>query len=89
MKHLAAVLLLLLAQPLPVAAESDDAGETLYQSRCGMCHQRPDPQMLTARQWEIVLQTMQKRMGHLGMPPFTAAEHRQILDYLSRHARGH
>jgi len=80
---------LLLSTQLLWAEETSDPGENLYKSRCGMCHQLPDPGMLTAGQWEIVLQTMQKRMGHLGMPPLTETEHRQILDYLSRHAGGH
>ncbi len=88
MRYLLLATLLLSTQPL-WAEETNDAGENLYKSRCGMCHQLPEPGMLTATQWRIVLETMQKRMGHLGMPPLTEAEHRQILDYLSRHARGH
>ncbi len=87
MRYLLLATLLLSKQPL-WAEETNDAGENLYKSRCGMCHQLPEPGMLTAMQWRIVLETMQKRMGHLGMPPLTEAEYRQILDYLSRHARG-
>ena len=81
------VILLLLVQPLR-AEETNDAGENLYKSRCGMCHQLPDPGMLTAGQWKIVLETMQKRMGHIEMPPLSENDRVQILGYLSNHARG-
>ncbi len=76
---------LLLVQPL--WAENSDPGENLYKSRCDMCHQLPDPEMLTAGQWKIVLQTMQKRMGHIEMPPLSLGERQKILTYLSKHAR--
>ncbi len=70
-----------------IAAEPDP-GETLYRSRCGLCHQLPEPNMLTAKQWRIVLETMQKRMGHIEMPPLSKSEREQILGYLGKHARG-
>ena len=87
MKNLVLATLLLLAQPL-WAEKQTDAEENLYKSRCGMCHQLPDPDMLTAGQWKIVLQTMQKRMGHIEMPSLSESEREQILGYLSKHARG-
>ncbi len=85
MRYLLLTVILLLVMPL--WAGNSDAGEELYKSRCGLCHQLPDPEMLTAGQWKIVLQTMQKRMGHIEMPPLSPEEHRQLLDYLGRHAR--
>jgi len=78
---------LLFLATLTAAASESDPGETLYRSRCGLCHQLPDPGMLTAKQWRIVLETMQKRMGHIEMPPLSKNEREQILDYLGRHAR--
>ena len=78
---------LLLSTQLLWAEETNDAGENLYKSRCGMCHQLPDPGMLTAGQWKIVLETMQKRMGHIEMPPLSGSERTLILDYLGRQAK--
>ncbi len=85
MRILLSIALLALFSATP--ASEPDPGETLYKSRCGLCHQLPDPEMLTSRQWRIVLETMQKRMGHIEMPPLSAEEREQILAYLSRRAR--
>ncbi len=87
MKYLLLATLPLLMPPLQ-AEEQIDAGETLYKSRCGMCHQLPEPEMLTAGQWRIVLETMQKRMGHIEMPPLSTSDREQILGYLAKHAKG-
>lgn len=87
MRCLLLATLLLLTQLL-WAEETNNAGENLYKSRCGMCHQLPEPGMLTAKQWRIVLETMQKRMGHIEMPPLSEGEREQILGYLSKYARG-
>ncbi len=86
MRCLLLATLLLLTQLL-WAEETNDAGENLYKSRCGMCHQLPEPGMLTAKQWRIVLETMQKRMGHIKMPPLSEGERTLILDYLGRQAK--
>ncbi len=87
MRYLLLAVSLLLAQPLQ-AEKQADSGENLYKSRCGLCHQLPEPEMLTAGQWRIVLETMQKRMGHIEMPPLSREERERILAYLARHARG-
>ncbi len=87
MKYLLLATLPLLMQPLQ-AEEQIDAGENLYKSRCGMCHQLPEPGMLTAGQWRIVLETMQKRMGHIEMPPLSREERERILGYLEQRAKG-
>ena len=75
--------------PVTSIATETNAGEMLYKSRCGLCHQLPEPSMLTAKQWRIVLETMQKRMGHIEMPPLSENEREQILSYLGKHAKRH
>jgi hypothetical protein len=59
----------------------------LFEVRCSNCHQFPEPMMLNAKQWKIVLLTMQQRMQHLKMAPLNEDEFKTIHDYLSAHSR--
>lgn len=70
------------------AAGDLETGRQLFETRCGVgCHQLPEPASLKSAQWQLVLQTMQKRMRQFGMPPLTEAEYDAVLSYLVAHAR--
>jgi len=65
-----------------VQADEVDEGKALFEARCGVCHQLPEPDMLNAKQWRFVLQTMQARMRQSGMEPLTEQEMAQVEGYL-------
>ena len=67
-------------------ASLDDA-EALFAGRCAMCHQLPEPGMLKAKQWKLILVTMQQRMQQANVPVLQTQEHDMILQYLTAHAR--
>lgn len=60
----------------------DGYAKKLFEARCTSCHQLPDPMMLNAKQWGIVLQTMQQRMQHKKMAPLNEEEIKLIHGYL-------
>ncbi len=68
-------------------ALADDFSKKLFEARCSICHQLPEPMMLNAKQWKIVLLTMQQRMQHLKMAPLSEDEFKTVHDYLSAHSR--
>jgi mono/diheme cytochrome c family protein len=69
------------------AQESVEQGKMLFESRCAVCHQLPEPSMLKLDQWRRSLATLQKRMQTFGMSPLTAVESEQVLAYLATQAR--
>jgi len=68
-------------------AERDAYAKSLFEGRCQMCHQLPEPGMLTQKQWKLILTTMQQRMQHASVPPLTEDETERLLEYLSDRAR--
>ncbi|MBE9504023.1 MAG: hypothetical protein IME96_07595 [Proteobacteria bacterium] len=75
----------LLAFALPLNAQQEDEGKYIFEGRCGgMCHQLPDPALLKAKQWRMVLNVMQKRMMQQGQEPLTDEEFEQVFDYLKK-----
>lgn len=70
-----------------VRAEGLGEGEALFEARCALCHQLPDPAQLKAEQWKKVMSVMQKRMEQKGMPPLPEDEMELISAYLSQNAR--
>ncbi len=44
-----------------IVDRSADA-KSLFEGRCQMCHQLPEPGMLRPKQWKLILTTMQQRM---------------------------
>ena len=58
-------------------------GKALFEARCGVCHQLPEPDMLKPKQWKRLLLLMQKRMRQADMPPLDDEEFAQVYDYLS------
>jgi len=77
------IVLLVTLLALSSGAFSDDGyAKKLFEARCTSCHQLPDPMMLNAKQWRIVLQTMQQRMQHKKMAPLNEEEIKLIHGYL-------
>ena len=75
-------------QPLEEsAAEREAWAKSLFEGRCQMCHQLPEPDMLTPSQWKLILMVMQQRMQQAGVPPLTDDETGRLLEYLSARAR--
>jgi mono/diheme cytochrome c family protein len=65
---------------------ANEEGKQIFETRCGACHQLPEPAMLKAKQWRLVLMTMQKRMQQNGLPPLSEDELALVLKYLSGQA---
>lgn len=83
-----ALLFAVAASAQAVAQERLATGAALFESRCsGACHQAPELQQLNAKQWQVVLNTMQLRMKQFGMAPLNADEYESILDYLTSQAK--
>ncbi len=57
--------------------------KSLFEGRCQMCHQLPEPSMLRPKQWRLILTTMQQRMQQVGVPPLTEDETETILEYIA------
>ena len=62
---------------------ADEEARQLFETRCAICHQLPEPAMLKPNQWRVVLMTMQKRMEQRGLPPLSEEEFTLLLKYLS------
>jgi mono/diheme cytochrome c family protein len=76
------LLIILLAVSQSSFAEDEGFPKKLFEARCSNCHQLPEPSMLNARQWKIVLQTMQQRMQHIKMAPMSKDEIETIHGYI-------
>jgi len=91
MKRTAGIFVLLLITATALAQEAAKEmdgynGQTLFEARCMLCHQLPEPDALSSGQWQYVMKTMQKRMQRRGMVPLTGDEQAKILQYLSSKA---
>jgi len=65
--------------------DDKNAGQRIYESYCAIaCHQAPNANRLNAKQWQIVLNTMQKRLKSAGMPQLTENELHQLMQYLTQ-----
>jgi uncharacterized membrane protein len=69
------------------SADSSAYDKDLFEGRCQMCHQLPEPDMLRAKQWRLILTTMQQRMQQAGVPPLTEDETETILEYIAEQSR--
>ncbi len=81
------------ALPLSVV-QADEVGvdrsadaKKLFEGRCQMCHQLPEPSMLRPNQWKLILRTMQQRMQQAAVPPLTESETEMILEYIEEQSR--
>lgn len=61
-------------------------GKSLFESRCAVCHQLPEPEMLNPRQWAWVIKTMQTRMQQADMVQLSENEVAAIMRYLELQA---
>ncbi len=68
-------------------SEQQAQGKALFEARCAVCHQLPEPDMLTPGKWKRLLQLMQKRMQQADMPPLDEEEFAQVHDYLSSQSK--
>ena len=68
-------------------AEREAWAKSLFEGRCQMCHQLPEPGMLKPKQWKLILTTMQQRMQQAGVPPLTEDETEAILEYIAEQSR--
>ena len=68
-------------------AETADEGAAIFEARCTLCHQMPDPAMLKAPQWDSMLAVMQKRIEQKGMPQLPDDEVKAIREFLHANAR--
>lgn len=68
-------------------AETPDEGADLFEVRCALCHQIPDPVMLKPAQWDSILTVMQKRIEQKGLPQLPDDEVRAIREFLHNNAR--
>ena len=57
--------------------------KSLFEGRCQMCHQLPEPTMLKPKQWQLILNVMLQRMQQAGVPPLTESETEMILEYIA------
>jgi cytochrome c5 len=69
------------------SADREAYAKSLFEGRCQMCHQLPEPGMLRPKQWKLILTTMQQRMQQAGVPPLTEDETGRLLEYLGERAR--
>lgn len=69
------------------AADREAWAQSLFEGRCQMCHQLPEPGMLKPQQWKLILTTMQQRMQQAGVPQLTEDETGRLLEYLGDRAR--
>ncbi len=68
-------------------AETADDAAALFEARCALCHQIPDPAMLKQHQWDSILTVMQKRIEQKGMPQLPDDEMKVIREFLHNNAR--
>lgn len=99
MKRFALAFIVVIVVPLffataATAAEAQEAleqgveqGKILFEARCPLCHQLPEPAMLKREQWRRSLTTMQKRMQQAGMSALSDSEFQQVLNYLATQVR--
>ena len=64
---------LCLLLPLPLAAAS---GQALFEARCGVCHELPDPRSMSTAMWVEQLAAMAP------LADLTARQHAAVLAYL-------
>lgn len=72
------------ADSLPAPASPNVA---LFKEYCAQCHALPDPRSHTASAWPTVIQKMETNMQLMHKQTMTAAQQKQILEYLEQNAK--
>ena len=76
---------LLLCNSLYADEPQSVVGKDIFEGYCAnACHQTPKATGLNNKQWQVVINTMQKRMKSAGIPPLTQGEQKLLLDYSSK-----
>lgn len=70
-----------------IIVDRSAVAKSLFEGRCQMCHQLPEPGMLRPKQWKLILTTMQQRMQQASVPPLTEEETEMILEYIAEQSR--
>ncbi len=66
--------------------EEKNHGADVFVARCTLCHQRPEPDMLTPMQWKMIMRLMQVRMQQAGVPQLNEQEFELVQSYLIEQA---
>lgn len=72
------------AAPLP---DAQSAAAELFTLKCGECHFRPQPATHTAAEWVNVVRRMDNHRTMKGKGALTELETKQIVEYLTKHAK--
>jgi hypothetical protein len=72
------------ADSLPAPASP---GVGLFKEYCAQCHALPDPRSHTATAWPVIIQKMETNMQLMQKQVMTAAQQKQIQDYLEQNAK--
>ena len=82
-KITSALVLAIMLIPAQSFAGNSGEGKDTFEARCGdLCHQLPEPAMLSFNQWKLVMKVMQKRLAQNEMPELTPLEEENILAYI-------
>lgn len=65
----------------------ESEGATLFKDACSQCHALPDPKLYPAGKWPGVVERMQNNMQAMRRRVITDREKKEIIAYLSDHAR--
>lgn len=88
MKGILTLIIALILLNLSATSLEADEGNELFNLRCGgFCHQLPEPTMLKAKQWRMIMTVMQERMKQKGIDQLTDEEFEKIFAYLKDNAR--
>jgi cytochrome c5 len=66
------------------SSQTLDRGKSIYDLKCTLCHQRPEPNMLKLKQWKLVLNLMQERFKHSKMNPLNNDEYNAVYSYIEK-----
>jgi len=80
------LLLLSISVSAEEAVTQTVTAEDIFNTRCTICHQRPEPDMLSPMQWKMILNLMQIRMKQAGMPQLNEKEFEMVQTYLMQKA---
>jgi cytochrome c5 len=62
-------------------------GALLFRETCSQCHSLPDPGFHRADEWPVIVGRMQANMRFMGRRVITENEKKEIVGYLSAHAK--
>jgi len=69
------------------AVLDENSAVFLYQQKCSLCHALPHPKRHKAKEWPVLVESMQLRMAERNFSVLSETEYKAILDYLVTNAR--